>query len=119
MSTANAAPDRWHAPCLGRVRVPDTMHAGVVACSSDTPLRDVARMLVEHRLHCVAVPVIEGTGISTWAIVSDLDLLGAEAAGSLEGRTARDIAGGPMPGGTGAAPPSRPTVPPRIDPTPV
>ncbi|HEX6743937.1 MAG TPA: MMPL family transporter [Solirubrobacteraceae bacterium] len=25
----------------------------------------------------------------------------------------------PMPGGTGAAPPSRPTVPPRIDPTPV
>jgi len=97
VSTANAAPDRWHAPCLGHVRVADAMHAGVVTCTSDTPLRDVARMLVEHRLRCVAVPVVEGTRISTWAIASDLDLLGAAAAGSLEGRTAGDIAGGEAP----------------------
>lgn len=97
MSTVNRAPDRWHAPRLEHVRVADAMHASVVTCASDTPLRDVARMLVEHRIHCVAIPVIEGTQISTWAIVSDLDLVGAVAAGSLEGRTAGDIAAGEAP----------------------
>lgn len=94
MSTVNPAPERGHAPRLEHVRVADAMHAGVVTCTRDAPLRDLARMLVEHRIHCVAIPVIEGTGISTWAIVSDLDLVGAAAAGSLEGRTAGDIAAG-------------------------
>jgi CBS domain-containing protein len=85
-------PERRHAPRLDHVRVADAMHAGVVTCPADTPLRDVARMLVEHRIHCVAVPDIAGTGISTWAILSDLDLVAAAAAGNLEGLTARDVA---------------------------
>ena len=95
--TVDRPPDRRHAPRLDHVRVADAMHAGVVTCAADTPLRAVARMLVEHRIHCVAVPDIAGTGISTWAIVSDLDLVGAAAAGSVEGRTAGDIAAGEAP----------------------
>jgi CBS domain-containing protein len=68
------------------------MHAGVVTCAADTPLRDVARMMAEHRIHCVAVPDIEGTEAVAWGIVSDLDLVGAASAGSVEGGTAADIA---------------------------
>ena len=69
------------------------MHAGFVTCASDTTLRDVARTMAEHRIHCVAIPDIEGTK-TLWGIVSDLDIVGAAAAGSVEGRTAADIAAG-------------------------
>lgn len=92
MSTANRPPERRHAPRLDHVRVSDAMHAGVVTCAADTLLRDVARMMVQHRIHCVAVPDIEGKGLAVWGIVSDLDLVGAAAAGGLDGRMARDIA---------------------------
>jgi CBS domain-containing protein len=90
--TVNRPPERRHAPRLEHVRVADVMHAGLVTCAADTPLRDVARMLVEHHIHCVAIPDIEGTAISTWAIVSDLDVVGAAAAGGVDERTAGDIA---------------------------
>jgi CBS domain-containing protein len=93
MSTFNRPPDRRHAPRLDHVRVSDAMHAGVVTCAADTPLRYVARMMSEYRIHCVAVPDIEGTETLAWGIVSDLDIVGAAAAGSVEGRTAADIAG--------------------------
>jgi CBS domain-containing protein len=92
VSTVNRPPDRRQAPRLDRVRVSDAMHASVVTCAADTPLRDVARMMAEHRIHCVAVPDIEGTGSPAWGIVSDLDVVGAAAAGSVEGRTAADVA---------------------------
>jgi len=84
--------DRRHAPRLDHVRVADAMHAGVVTCAADTPLRDVARILAEHRIHCVAVPDIEGKGLAAWGVVTDLDVVGAAAAGSVEGRTAGDVA---------------------------
>jgi predicted transcriptional regulator len=90
--TVDRPPERRHAPRLEHVRVADAMHAGVVTCAADTPLRDVARMLVEHRIHCVAIPDVEVTGVSAWAIVSALDIVGAAAAGSVERLTARDIA---------------------------
>jgi CBS domain-containing protein len=88
VSTVN----RPHAPRLEHVRVADAMHAGVVTCAADTPLRDVARIMVEHHIHCVAIPDIEGKGLAAWGIVSDLDIVGAAAAGSVDGRTAGDIA---------------------------
>jgi CBS domain-containing protein len=89
--SANPA-DRRHAPRLDHVRVADAMHAGVVTCAAETPLRDVARILAEHRIHCVAVPDIAGKGLAAWAVVTDLDVVGAAAAGSVEGRTAGDVA---------------------------
>ena len=91
MPSANPA-DRRHAPRPDHVRVADAMHAGVVTCAADTPLRDVARILAEHRINCVAVPDIEGKGLAAWAVVTDLDVVGAAAAGSVEGRTAGDVA---------------------------
>ena len=48
--------------------------------------------MVEHRIHCVALPDTVRRGRLDVGIVSDLDLIGAAAAGSVEGRTARDIA---------------------------
>ncbi len=92
MSNVDRPRDRRHAPRLEHVRVADAMHAGVVTCGAETPLRDVARMMVEHRIHCVAVPDVEGKGIAAWGIVSDLDLVGAAAAGGVDGRTAGDVA---------------------------
>jgi CBS domain-containing protein len=92
VSNVDRPADRRHVPRLDHVRVGDAMHAGVVTCTADTPLRDVARMMVEHHIHCVAVDNLEGTGIPTWGIVSDLDLVGAAAAGSIDGRTAGDLA---------------------------
>jgi CBS domain-containing protein len=92
--TVNRPNERRHAPRLNHVRVADAMHAGIVTCAAETPLRDVARTLVEHHIHCVAVPGIEGTGVSSWAIVSDLDVVGAAAAGGVDERTAGDIAAG-------------------------
>jgi CBS domain-containing protein len=92
VSTVNRPPDRRHGPRLEHVRVADAMHPGVVTCAPDTPLRDVARIMVEHRIHCVAVPDADASRVAAWGIVSDLDVVAAAAAGSVEGRTARDIA---------------------------
>jgi CBS domain-containing protein len=91
LSTVNPPPDRRHAPRLDHVRVTDVMHAGVVACAPDTSLREVARIMVERRIHCVAIPDT-ARGVSAWSIVSDLDLVGAAAAETVEGRMACDIA---------------------------
>jgi CBS domain-containing protein len=86
--------DRKHAPRLEHVRVVEAMHAGVVTCAADTPLRDVAWLMVEHRSQCVAVPASEGTGMPPWRLVSDLDLVGAAAAGYVEELTAGELATG-------------------------
>jgi CBS domain-containing protein len=93
VSTVNRPRDHRHAPRLEHVRVSDVMHAGVVTCAAETPLRVVARMLVEHRIHCVAVPDLEGKGLAAWGIVSDLDVVSA-AAGNVDGRTAGELAAG-------------------------
>jgi CBS domain-containing protein len=85
-------PTRRHAPALEHVRVADVMHPGIVACTADTPLRDVARIMAEHRIHCVAIVDVEGAGAGAWGIVSDLDLVGAAAAGGVDAPTAGDVA---------------------------
>ena len=73
--------------------VSDAMHHGVVTCSPDTPLPLVARLMAEHRIHCVVVS--RDTDIEPWGVVSDLDLV---AAGDLHGLTARAIAATVPPG---------------------
>jgi CBS domain-containing protein len=86
--------DRKPAPRLEHVRVADAMAAGAVTCAADAPLRDVAWLMVEHHSRCVAVPASEGTGTPAWRLVSDLDLVGAAAAGCLEALTAGELATG-------------------------
>jgi CBS domain-containing protein len=92
LSTVNPPPDRRYAPRLEHVRVADVMHAGVVTCAPEASLRDVARIMVQHRIHCVAIPDSASAGVPAWGIVSDHDLVAAAATGSVEGHTAGAIA---------------------------
>lgn len=75
---------------LAELAVADAMHAGVLTCSLETPLRDVARTMAEQRVHCVVAR--DGEPGSLWGVVSDLDLVSAASAGDVDGRTAGDMA---------------------------
>lgn len=86
-------------PTLEQLHVADAMHAGVLTCALETPLRDVARMMATYRIHAV---VAFGEGWATapapelWGVVSDLDLVRVARAGDIEERTARTIAATPL-----------------------
>jgi CBS domain-containing protein len=67
--------------------VADVMRRGVLSCSSDTPLREVARILAVHRIHCVVVCDLR-SGDGAWGVLSDLDL-----AGAIESATEDTVAG--------------------------
>jgi CBS domain-containing protein len=59
------------------IHVGDAMREGILTCTSKTPLRVVAAMMVEQRVHCIVVLAepAESHRLSTvWAVVSDLDL---------------------------------------------
>jgi len=73
--------------------VSDVMRDGVVGCTPETPLTEVARLMSEHRIHCVVVAGLEEDGHGTrvvWGVVSDLDLARAAATG--EELTAGEVA---------------------------
>ena len=92
-SIADTLQHTFDAPEFENATVLDAMRLGVVSCSPDTPLREVARILATYRIHAVVVADIEGD--RPWGIVSDLDL--AAAAGrDLRKLTARDIARGEL-----------------------
>ena len=81
------------APAFEEASVLDAMRVGVVSCSPDAPLREVARILATYRIHSVVVTEIEGD--RPWGIVSDLDV--AAAAGrDLDAVRARDLAQGEL-----------------------
>lgn len=78
---------------LATVAVADAMTEGVLACPLETPLRDVARLMAERRVHCV---VTRNDGDeSLWGVVSDRDLVAATAAGEMDERTAGEMAATP------------------------
>jgi CBS domain-containing protein len=80
-------------PSLDELTVADAMHLGVVTCSLETPLRDVAWMMGTYRIHAVVVyGEIGDNGPELWGVVSDLDLVAAVAAGDFEDRTAAGTA---------------------------
>jgi CBS domain-containing protein len=87
-------------PELADVCVADAMHPGVLTCPSETPLRDVARMLVSYAVHCIVVlgseEEHEDGEERPWAVVSDLDLVAAALAGGLDEHTAGGVAGSPV-----------------------
>lgn len=62
---------------LQHARVGDCMHAGIIKCPADTPLRDVAASMAKHRVHAIAV--IGESETRPVAVVSDLDLMQATA----------------------------------------
>ena len=73
--------------------VSDVMRDGVVGCTPETPLTEVARLMSEYRIHCVVVAGLDEDGHGThlvWGVVSDLDLARAAATG--EELTAGEVA---------------------------
>jgi CBS domain-containing protein len=75
------------------------MHEGILSCDSGTPLRTVARMMAERRVHCIAVLTERDESYRLgplWGIVSDLDLAGAAADLDLDTRTAGGAAATPV-----------------------
>jgi len=79
------------------LRVADVMHAGIVACTPETPLDEVAELMAERRIHCVVVREDPGGDRSLpWRIVSDLDLAAMIAARNMPGGTAGASAATPV-----------------------
>jgi CBS domain-containing protein len=74
-----------------RVWVLDAMRHGTLTCQAETPLRTVARMMSEHRVHAIVVTYLDGVSERAWGIVSDVDLLGV-IGGDLDRLTAGDAA---------------------------
>jgi CBS domain-containing protein len=73
---------------LDRVRVAQAMHLGVFVCPPDSGVRDVAAILVDRRVHCVAVAGAPGAALG---FVTDIDVVRAAARG--EDVRAADLAG--------------------------
>jgi CBS domain-containing protein len=71
--------------------VAEAMRAGVISCQPETPLRKVAQMMAEERIHCIIVSDDGG-----WGAVTDVDLLRA-VDGDLEATTAGEIAASDLP----------------------
>jgi CBS domain-containing protein len=72
---STAMPDRpSYASQLEHLRVRDCMHAGVLTCSADTPLVEIAGIMTKHRVHAVAV--IDATRRPI-AVASALDVVAA------------------------------------------
>lgn len=87
------------APAFEHTTVAEAMHAGVLTCPVDAPLRTVARMMETYRVHCVVVfdqrvgAAEEGT---LWGVVSDLDLVAGLISGDADVRTAGETAATPV-----------------------
>lgn len=75
------------------VAVSEVMHPGFVGCSFETPLTSVARLMAQHRVHCiVGFGDVSEDDTSVWGVVSDIDVVSALAAGGDRQLTAGEIA---------------------------
>ena|SRR5690349_10086402 len=70
-------------PPLTRVRVQDVMHTGMLTTDPSTPLRVLARLMAQQRVHAVAVADPDHAR-RPWGIVTDLDIAAAAAEDSDE-----------------------------------
>jgi len=88
-------------PRLAHARVEDAMHPGLISVSPETPLREVARVLSSHHIHCLVVtgPAERGEAPHC-GLISAANLVraaGDGARGSFEERTAAELAVGTPP----------------------
>src|SRR5918995_5905866 len=82
---------------LDLLPVSDAMHPGVISCTADTPLVDIARTLAAEQVHCIVVSDVEATSAGQrlrWATIDTHDLVRALAARD-GGAVAGDVATGP------------------------
>jgi CBS domain-containing protein len=68
------------AAALEHVRVRDVMHHGILSCTGDARLGEVAGIMARHHVHAVAVKN-EGSSRPI-GVVSDLDVVAAAARGA-------------------------------------
>jgi CBS domain-containing protein len=79
-------------------RVQDAMTTGLISCTPETPLRSIAAIMAERRVHAVYVfdyGFEDDETVELWGLVSDLDLVAA-ARGDIDRRTARDSSVTPL-----------------------
>ncbi len=73
--------------------VSEVMSEGVISCTPETPLSDVAALMAERQVHSVVVSDLKPSASANgWGVISDLDLIEAISLGSA-GQTAAEIAG--------------------------
>lgn len=46
---------------LHHIRVQDVMHHGILSCSTDASLAELAAVMAEHRVHAVVVTTATGS----------------------------------------------------------
>ena len=83
-------------PALAGLRVVDAMHPGLITCRPEDPLRTVARLMATYRVHAVLVAGHDGADDDGWGVVSDVALLRAADAGSIDEVTAGSVAATPV-----------------------
>jgi CBS domain-containing protein len=64
------------------------MNPGIIDCSPQTPLTEVASLMAENSVHCVVVDGLargphRGERL-VWGVISDIDLMRAAGAGKLD-----------------------------------
>lgn len=77
--------------------VADAMTPRMIHCAPETPLRQVARLMVEHEVHAVYVfdyGIEDDENVRMWGLVSDLDLVAAQPV--IDERTAGNSAVTPI-----------------------
>ena len=83
---------------FGRLQVSDAMTTGVISCSPDTPLRNIARLMADEHVHAVYVfdyGTEDDETTQLWGLVSDIDLVAA-ARSDLDQRSARETSVTPL-----------------------
>lgn len=76
-------------PPFEKAKVHDVMRMGVVTCRPQTPLRDVAGIMVGYQIHSVVVDDAQAS-LHPWGIVTDLDIATA-AKHEIAGMTAGEV----------------------------
>jgi CBS domain-containing protein len=90
--------DPRNAVAIREATVRDAMSSGIVSCTPDTPLRKVAQLMAENRMHGIFVfdyGVEDDETTELWGLVSDLDVVAATR-GDIDTRTAGDSAVTPL-----------------------
>jgi len=78
---------------IDRIRVDQVMHDGFIGCPLEAPLSEVARLMADHRVHCVVgFGDMAEDDTCLWGVVSDLDLVSALAGGASAATSAGQIA---------------------------
>jgi CBS domain-containing protein len=94
-SPTDGATKRFAQVAADEICVGEVMHPGVLHCPPEAPLRYAAEMMARHRVHALVVVGDDEEG-GVWGLVSDTDILGAIARGTVDGHTAGGMAQTPV-----------------------